>query len=604
MPIGNVIRGPHGFAQFKVTFADGTTGFVEGNAAATIGTHGTDPVTGKVYSAVLTGNAFINDMAQNASPFDAQTGAALLADTNTVIDPVGPPLAAGTYDDESLDIHYVAGDGRVNENVGLTAIQELFHSEHDRLLAQTKLTIQQNLDAGDVSFAANWVLPGVDLTVINGVTAAGTSAGPHHPANEWNGERLFQAAKFGTETEYQHIVFDEFARMVAPTIHVAGGVNVHIDPAITSEFANVVYRFGHSMLDENVNLYVLGADGKPVIGANGQPQMTQDGLIQAFTNPALFANGVGTVGTAGSVGTAANSAMTADIILGTVNQVGNEIDEFVTGTLQNNLLGLPLDLASLNIARGRDTGVAPLNLARAQLFAISGEQQLKPYISWVDFGSQLKHIESLVNFIAAYGTHASLTVAGETNAQKLAAAQALVAGGTLGSATFNIDAYNFLNSLGAYANNKADARAVHDSTGAAALWGTGSVTGLDNVDMWIGGLAEKQSLFGGLLGSTFEYVFRTQMEALQDGDRLYYLPRIEGTDYEESLQDSSLAQLIRANTGIQHLPGNIFTTPEYTIEASNYYVTECRRQRRSRMRNDNPTLPEERRRLASTPRTG
>ena len=71
--------------------------------------------------------------------------------------------------------------------------------------------------------------------------------------NQWNGERLFQAAKFGTETEYQHIVFDEFARYVAPAIHVAGGVNVHIDPAITSEFANVVYRFGHSMLDENIN---------------------------------------------------------------------------------------------------------------------------------------------------------------------------------------------------------------------------------------------------------------------------------------------------------------------------------------------------------------
>ncbi len=86
--------------------------------------------------------------------------------------------------------------------------------------------------------------------------------------------------------------------------------------------------------------------------------------------------------------------------------------------------------------------------------------------------------------------------------------------------------------------------------------------------MWIGGLAEKISLFGGVLGSTFEYVFRTQMEALQDGDRLYYLPRIEGTDYEESLQDSSLAQLIRANTDIKHLPGNMFLTPEYTIEAA------------------------------------
>ena len=89
--------------------------------------------------------------------------------------------------------------------------------------------------------------------------------------------------------------------------------------------------------------------------------------------------------------------------------------------------------------------------------------------------------------------------------------------------------------------------------------------------MWIGGLAEKQSLFGGVLGSTFEFVFRTQLEALQDGDRLYYLPRIEGTDYEDSLQDSSLALLIRANTGIKHLPGNMFLTPEYTVEANTYF---------------------------------
>ena len=62
-----------------------------------------------------------------------------------------------------LNNHYVAGDGRVNENIGLTAIQNLFHSEHDRLLAQIKATVQQNLDNGDTSFAADWVLPGVDF---------------------------------------------------------------------------------------------------------------------------------------------------------------------------------------------------------------------------------------------------------------------------------------------------------------------------------------------------------------------------------------------------------------------------------------------------------
>ena len=43
------------------------------------------------------------------------------------------------------------------------------------------------------------------------------------------------------------------------------------------------------MLDENVNLYDLGADGKPVIDRQRSAQLTEDGLIQAFTNPLAFA---------------------------------------------------------------------------------------------------------------------------------------------------------------------------------------------------------------------------------------------------------------------------------------------------------------------------
>ena len=56
------------------------------------------------------------------------------------------------------------------------------------------------------------------------------------------------------------------------------------------------------------------------------------------------------------------------------DQVGNELDEFVTETLRNNLLGLPLDLATLNMTRGRDTGVPSLNNARRQFHA-DDEQQ-------------------------------------------------------------------------------------------------------------------------------------------------------------------------------------------------------------------------------------
>ena len=40
---------------------------------------------------------------------------------------------SGTYDDELLDAHFITGDGRGNENIGLTAIHTMFHSEHNRL---------------------------------------------------------------------------------------------------------------------------------------------------------------------------------------------------------------------------------------------------------------------------------------------------------------------------------------------------------------------------------------------------------------------------------------------------------------------------------------
>ncbi|MGO8112624.1 peroxidase family protein, partial [Rhizobium leguminosarum] len=63
---------------------------------------------------------------------------------------------------------------------------------------------------------------------------------------EWNGERLFHAAKFGTEMQYQHLVFEEFARKIQPNINVflvPDGYDVTIDPSIVAEFAHVVYRF-------------------------------------------------------------------------------------------------------------------------------------------------------------------------------------------------------------------------------------------------------------------------------------------------------------------------------------------------------------------------
>src|SRR5690606_3862278 len=56
-------------------------------------------------------------------------------------------------------------------------------------------------------------------------------------------------------------------------------------------------------------------------------------------------------------------------------------------------------------------------------------------------------------------------------------------------------------------------------TGDWANVGGKTVTGLEDVDFWVGGLAERINTFGGMLGSTFTYVFEKQLEDLQFGDR-------------------------------------------------------------------------------------
>ena len=73
---------------------------------------------------------------------------------------------------------------------------------------------------------------------------------------------------------------------------------------------------------------------------------------------------------------------------------------------------------------------------------------------------------------------------------------------------------------------------------------------MNNVDFWVGGLAERQAPFGGLLGSTFNYVFETQLENLQDGDRFYYLQRTDGLNFAVAAR----RQLVRRADQAQHRP--------------------------------------------------
>ena len=97
-----------------------------------------------------------------------------------------------------------------------------------------------------------------------------------------------------------------------------------------------------------------------------------------------------------------------------------------------------------------------------------------------------------------------------------------------------------------------------------------TTTGLDDVDLWVGGLAEITNLFGGLLGSTFNYVFQNQLENLQDGDRFYYLARTPGLNLRTQLEGNSFSELIMRNTdGTNSLKADAFATADCKFQLAN-----------------------------------
>ncbi len=591
-PYGKFIPGANGYAQVVVQVQ-----IINDATGAVIGTHGA-PFTmsgvsggldlaalalpnglpalpsGQSYKtvAVSTGHAFLDDIAHHAAPrlFDLDRdpatprtqqvadsdidangngvydeGIDTLTDVNgdgqvTTADFFAPDKNAdgslndATYDDEMLNSHFVTGDGRGNENIALSAVHSVFHSEHNRTVEANKITI---LQSGNLAFINEWLR--VDLPNLNSIPSDPAALAAYAETLSWDGERLFQAARFTTEMQYQHLVFEEFARRIAPDVDPFVFNNApEIDASILAEFAHTVYRFGHSMLTGTVDR--LENDLTTVNG-----EADQQTLLAAFLNPQMYLS-------SGS----SQEEVLANVVRGTSRDLGNEIDEFIVQDVRSNLLGLPLDLGALNIARGRDTGIPSLNETRAQL-AAAGVSTLAPYTSWNDFTPNLKNPLSIVNFIAAYGTHASITSA-TTAAEMRDAAMLLVFGDgnnsdgvTIRGTTYsNDDRLAFLNGTGIYAANKG---------------------GMDLVDLWIGGLAEQKTEFTGMLGETFNYIFEYQMESLQFGDRFYYLSRTQGMNLLNQLEPNTFADLVMRNSDLgdkyaTHLSGSLFLTPDFFFE--------------------------------------
>ncbi|MFO0965945.1 MAG: peroxidase family protein [Gemmataceae bacterium] len=198
---------------------------------------------------------------------------------------------------------FAAGDVRANENIELTSLQTLFVREHNRI--------------ADAIHKAN---PRLD------------------------DETIFQMARAQVIGELQAITYNEWlpALLGSGALKTYRGYNPSVNPGIANEFSTVAFRLGHSLLGDDVQF----------LDNNGNPVRDEVALSEAFFNPPLL------------------TATGIDPILKYLSSdPASELDSTVVNSVRNFLFGPPgsggLDLASLNIQRGRDHGIADYNSMRA-----------------------------------------------------------------------------------------------------------------------------------------------------------------------------------------------------------------------------------------------
>ncbi len=196
-----------------------------------------------------------------------------------------------------------AGDPRAGEQPGLEALQTLFVREHNRLAGSLA---KQN--------------PG------------------------WSDNQIYTAAKRLNVMQMQNVTYNEFlptllgGRAPSPTSFIPG-----VDGRVSNEFATAAFRIGHTMVNDTI-------DVKQPDGSTKSVPLRDVFFSKGFTDK----NGVGA------------------ILGGQSNQFAEKVDPKVVDSLRNALMGEPgsgrvMDLASLNIQRGRDHGTPSYNDMREAL---------------------------------------------------------------------------------------------------------------------------------------------------------------------------------------------------------------------------------------------
>src|SRR3954447_9302903 len=198
---------------------------------------------------------------------------------------------------------FVAGDVRAQENPDLTALQVLFVREHNFQVDQLH---------------------------------------KEHP--NWSGDMLYETAKAITTAEMVNITYSEFLPHLLgkDAIEPYHGYNPTVDARITEEFEGAAYRFGHSIVSDEIS----------AISNLGAVTSEQTLAESFFEDPATF------------------KATGADGLLRHLaGDLANPLDTHLVDGLRNLLFDPPagIDLAAINIQRAHDLGLGTLNQTREAL---------------------------------------------------------------------------------------------------------------------------------------------------------------------------------------------------------------------------------------------
>lgn len=221
--------------------------------------------------------------------------------------PFVPESCPHAVEDET-EREFLAGDERVNENPGLQTLHTLFVREHNRLAAEIAAQFPTKTD-----------------------------------------EEIYQEARRFVVAEWQRIVYDEYLPIVlgpaasfdddGVDVNGASTYKAGYSPGIFNEFATAAFRFGHSMIPNDIALFTEHSQ-KTVPLANH------------FFNTSLVQAGE------------MNS-----VLRGMVNHRAEMTNNIVADAVTNFLFkrrGKTFggDLPARNIQRGRDHEIAPYGFYR------------------------------------------------------------------------------------------------------------------------------------------------------------------------------------------------------------------------------------------------